>query len=257
MLSLLNVTRPYIYKFKGIRISTRPDYIDEEILDILKSYSVTTIELGAQSMDDVVLSANNRGHSAEDVINSSRLIKSYGFNLGLQMMTGLYKATPQSDLETAKSFISLKPSCVRIYPTVVLKNTDLHTFYKDNIYDTYSLEQSVNLCSKLIMMFYENDINVIRLGLHYSDSLVNNCVVNNYHPAFKDLCETKIFSDMLDENLKGLNKNIEITVNPKSVSKLVGQKRVNLNKLKLMGYSVRISTDNSLKKYDLQIKEQN
>ena len=103
MLSLLDATKKFRDKFCGIRISTRPDYIDKEILDILKSYGVTSIELGAQSMSDDVLLANDRGHSAESVFKSSELIKSYGFSLGLQMMTGLYKSDIQKDLYTAET----------------------------------------------------------------------------------------------------------------------------------------------------------
>ena len=105
MISLLEAVKPYISSFKGIRLSTRPDYIDDEILTILKDYGVTTIELGAQSMDDFVLASNNRGHSAQDVKDVSRLIKQYGFSLGLQMMTGLYKADFESDMYTADEFV--------------------------------------------------------------------------------------------------------------------------------------------------------
>ena len=116
--------------FSGIRISTRPDYIDNEILNILKSFNVTAIELGAQSMDDTVLTANERGHSSQDVVEASKLIKSYGFNLGLQMMTGLYKSTVQKDIYTAKKFIEMSPSTVRIYSTVIMKDTPLATLYQ-------------------------------------------------------------------------------------------------------------------------------
>lgn len=257
MISLLDATKPYINNFAGIRISTRPDYIDEEILNLLKKYNVTTIELGAQSMDNAVLKANNRGHSREDVAQASNLIKSKSFNLGLQMMTGLYMATYNSDLETAKAFIDLKPDCVRIYPTVVMKNTELGRLYQENLYTTYSLEDSVALCSELIVMFEDNNIDVIRLGLHYSDSLVENSLSDSYHPAFKELCENKIFLDKILAQLKNLNSNeIILTVNPKSHSKLVGQNKANINKLTDMGYSIKILRDSSLKKYDVIVKRQ-
>ena len=122
MLSLLDATKPYIDCFNGVRISTRPDCIDEEILSLLKSYHVTAIELGAQSMSDEVLSQNERGHSAEDVRKASRLIKACGFELGLQMMTGLYGSSDDLDRMTAEEFIKLKPDTVRIYPTIVHLN---------------------------------------------------------------------------------------------------------------------------------------
>lgn len=256
MLSLLNATRNYIDKFKGIRISTRPDCINDEILEILKSYNVTSIELGAQSMDDVVLNANNRGHSALDVIKSSKLIKKYGFSLGLQMMTGLYMSDVQKDIETAKAFIALKPDTVRIYPTVIMKNTDLAKYYLDKTYTPYTLEQSVNLCAKLIVMFENAEIKIIRLGLHYSDSLVTNSYGDNYHPAFKELCESKIFFDNFIGivNKCNVNKeNFKVFINSRSLSKFLGQKKSNYNYLLNMGYRFEIEFDDTLNKYDLYI----
>ncbi|MDE7390315.1 MAG: radical SAM protein, partial [Lachnospiraceae bacterium] len=127
MVSLLECAYEYVKDgtVSGIRLSTRPDKIDTEVLDILKAYGVTSIELGAQSMCDEVLSANKRGHTAEDVRAASRLIIKYGFSLGLQMMTGLYKSSDERDIFTAKEVISLSPDTVRIYPTVTLEGTPL------------------------------------------------------------------------------------------------------------------------------------
>lgn len=256
MISLLNATKDYIDRFFGIRISTRPDYIDNEILKILKSYNVTSIELGAQSMDDVVLNANNRGHSAFDVIKSSKLIKDYGFSLGLQMMTGLYMSDTQKDFETAKSFIALNPDTVRIYPTVIMKDTDLADYYLNKKYIPYTLDQSVDLCAKLILMFEDAGINIIRLGLHYSDSLIENSYGDNYHPAFKELCENKIF---FDKFISIVNKSdfvkekFNVFINKNSLSKFLGQKKSNYTAFSSMGYKFEIKFDNSLSKYGLYI----
>lgn len=252
MISLLDATKPYINKFIGIRISTRPDYIDDEILNLLKKYNVTTIELGAQSMNDEVLTANNRGHSACDVVNSSKLIKKYGYNLGLQMMTGLYKSTDATDIDTAKRFIELNPDCVRIYPTVVMKDTELETLFINGEYKPKTLIESVNLCAKIMMMFYENDIDVIRVGLHYSESLKENDVAKNYHPAFKELCEGKIFLRKILDGLK-TEKNKTIFVNPKSLSKAVGQNKCNIKELVSLGYNIKFKTDKSLDKYEVKV----
>lgn len=255
MISLLEAAKSYVNKFRGIRISTRPDYINDEILTILKSYGVTSIELGAQSMSDKVLKSNNRGHLADDVNKSSSLIKKYGFSLGLQMMTGLYCSTPESDIDTAEKFIALKPDTVRIYPTVIMKNTKLADLYLSGKFVPYSLEQSVDLCSKLILMFESNGINIIRLGLHYSESLVNNSYGNNYHPAFKELCENKIFYDKFLQMAALANKNkLEVFINESSLSKFLGQKKSNLAKFNSIGYDIKISFDNSLNKYDLYIQ---
>ena len=254
MLTLLNAAKPYLNRFKGIRISTRPDCIDEKILVLLKKYKVTTIELGAQSMCDDVLISNRRGHTAADVKNASALIKDYRFDLGLQMMTGLYKSNEEKDLYTASEFIKLNPACVRIYPTVVMKNTELADLYLKGEFKPFSLEKSVNLCSKIMMKFYDNDIDVIRVGLHYSDSLKENDLAGNYHPAFKELCENKIFFDKILNSINNDNKNdIIVYVNSKSLSKAVGQNRSNLIKLRAAGINVKFKTDNSLKKYEIRI----
>lgn len=254
MLSLLQATENYIDKFKGIRISTRPDCIDDEILEILKTYGVTSIELGAQSMDDVVLNANNRGHSASDVVKASHMIKDYGFSLGLQMMTGLYMSDAYKDIKTAKAFIELKPDTVRIYPTVIMKDTDLADYYLNKAFIPYTLDESVDLCSKLILMFEEANIAIIRLGLHYSESLVSNSYGNNYHPAFKELCENKIFFDrFIDTASKSRvdKNNFKVCINSKSLSKFLGQKKSNYNAFVEMGYNFEIKFDDTLGKYDI------
>ena len=254
MISLLEAAKPFLPYFYGIRISTRPDYIDDEILSILKEYNVTSIELGAQSMDNSVLELNKRGHSAADVIRASHLIKSRGFSLGLQMMTGLYGASPEKDIATAERFIELRPDTVRIYPTVVMKNTDLAEYFMNGSFVPYTLEESVTLCSKLILLFAKADINIIRLGLHYSDSLVQNSLGGNYHPAFKELCENRIFSDKFLDKAKNFSeKQLKVTINPKSLSKFLGQKKRNLLKFREMGYEPVIEFDDTLDKYDLGV----
>ena len=255
MITLLEATREYIGVFKGIRISTRPDCIDKDILEILKSYCVTSIELGAQSMDNDVLFVNRRGHTAQDVINASQLIKEYGFSLGLQMMTGLYKSSYEKDIYTAKQFIKLRPDTVRIYPTITMKNTYLAELYDKGEFIPDSIEDSIEVCSRLINMFTEVNINIIRLGLHYSESLIQNSLGNNYHPAFKELCENRIFYNKFLEKVNGLNsKEVIVYINEKSLSKFLGQKKSNLNKFNELGYKIDIKFDNTLEKYELYIK---
>lgn len=256
MLELLNATKPFINRFSGIRISTRPDCIDDEVLAVLKEYGVTSIELGAQSMDNSVLELNNRGHNAEDVVKASELIKKNGFSLGLQMMTGLYGSDFEKDIKTAESFIALKPDTVRIYPTVIMKNTALADYYTTGQYIPFTLDESVDLCAKLIVMFESADIKVIRLGLHYSDSLVNESLGDNYHPAFKELCEAKIFYNSLIELSKDCSsKKLDVFINQKSLSKFLGQKKSNLKKFNDLGYDITVNFDNDLSKYQIKIGE--
>ncbi len=253
MLELLEATVPYSDMFKGIRISTRPDCINDEILTLLKKYKVTSIELGAQSMIDSVLSANNRGHSSKDVYDASKLIKEHGFSLGLQMMTGLYKSSYDMDIETAKRFIDIKPDTVRIYPTIVMKNTALEQRFNDNEYEVMDIDMAVELCAELLNMFAENNIAVIRLGLHHSESLEDDRIAGPYHPAFRELCESKILLDKLSKLLKGCHtdKAYTVRVSPKCVSKLIGNNRSNITRLNELGYNIKIIQDNFIK--DMEI----
>ena len=258
MLELLNSTREYIGYFKGIRISTRPDAIDKEILDILKEYNVTSIELGAQSMVDSVLEANLRGHTSEDVRKAAELIKSYGFSLGLQMMTGLFGSNDEFDKITAECFISIKPDTVRIYPTVVLKNTDLEEYMNTGIYMPKSAEESVKLCSELLLMFEDADIKVIRLGLHDSETLKDNIVGGAFHSAFRELCEAQIYFDIINSQLELLNINsgkVHIFVPVKDLSKAIGHKGYNKKKLIALGYEPTLIQDETLAERQVLIKK--
>ncbi|MDP4119685.1 MAG: radical SAM protein [Bacillota bacterium] len=259
MLSLLEAAYPFVKdgSVSGIRISTRPDGIDDEILGILKEYGVTTVELGAQSMDNKVLLANGRGHTAEDVIKASKLIKKYGFSLGLQIMTGLYKSTPEKDFKTALKIIKLNPQCVRIYPTVVLKNSKLAEHYENGEYVPQTLEESVEICAKILLLFEKSGIDVLRVGLHDSQSLCSESVAGAYHPAFRELCESKIFENLFVEKVKEQNINngdVIAEINPKSLSKFIGQRKTNLVKWEELGYNIQIKLNQNLDKYELDLE---
>ena len=260
MISLLDATVPYIDKFKGIRISTRPDCIDEEILSLLKSYKVTSIELGAQSMDDNVLLCNKRGHSSADVYNASELIKSYGISLGLQMMTGLYMSDDDVDIKTAEAFIKIKPDTVRIYPTIVMKNTDLALLIENGRYIPQTLQNAVSLCSKLITMFEDNDINVIRVGLHHSESLECDMISGPYHPSFKELCESEILYNKLVNKIKDKGicdtDELYVKVSPSCVSKIIGNKRSNIKRLEESGYKIKVIQDKDVPVMDVVLDVQ-
>lgn len=259
MTYLLESAYPYVKKglFKGIRCSTRPDAIDAEILNILKKYGVTAIELGAQSMSDKVLLMNDRGHTAEDIVRASELIRANGFELGLQMMTGLYGDTDESAIETAEKIISLKPDTVRIYPTVVLGNTRLASLYEKGEYTPQTVDEAVNLCSKLLDMFNEASIKVIRLGLHSGGNVEDGFVAGAYHPAFRELCESRLYLEkcckLINDN--DITGNITIYVCPSEISKMTGQKRSNIESLAQMGISAQVKPDAKLGKYMLRIEE--
>ncbi len=253
MLELLGAARQFVEKgqVKGIRISTRPDCIDKDILDLLKEYGVTSIELGAQSMDDEVLLANRRGHNAQSVVDASELIKSYGFELGLQMMTGLYKDTTEKAIETAKKIIALSPDTVRIYPTVVLKGTYLAQLYLSEEYKPLNPDDSAELCAQLVPMFEEAGIKIIRLGLHSSKDIKDNMLAGGFHDSFGELVKSRI---MVNKILELPPADYQVFVNPRSLSKLKGNNKSNIYLLIERGYNIKIITDNGLDVDELRIK---
>lgn len=190
--ALLEIAYKYkqSYGVKGIRLSTRPDAISREILDNLKKYGVTEIELGVQSMCNDVLMANNRGHNDVDVIEAVNLIRDYDFSLGLQQMTGLYKDTDEDDIYTAEKICELKPDFVRIYPTLVFNNTELAQHYLNGLYKPHSLEHSVELSKKIKEIYDQNNVKIIRFGLLMSDDEAkNNYLAGPYHPRYRELLE--------------------------------------------------------------------
>ncbi len=255
MVSLLDAAKPYIKEFYGIRCSTRPDAINREILDLLKSYGVTSIELGAQSMCDDVLLKNERGHSSTDVVKSSNLIKDYGISLGLQMMTGLYGSDIEKDYYTAEKIAELCPDTVRIYPTITMKNTRLEDLYKSGKYVPYNEEETISVCAHILNLFYSKDINVIRVGLHYSKDLTDNKIAGYYHPAFREICESRIFYNKLLESLSNsCNKgDYTVYVGQKFLSKAVGQKKSNIIRLREKGYNIKFVPDDNIKDFDFLI----
>ena len=245
MLSLLGAAKPYVESgaLKGIRVSTRPDAIDDEILSLLKSYCVTAIELGAQSMDDKVLAANLRGHTAQDVRAASALINASGFELGLQMMTDLYQSTPEKDIETAREFAKLNPKTVRIYPTVVLRGTYLAELFESGRYIPSPLEDTVSLCAELVEFFERQGIEVIRVGLHSSEDIKHNMLAGGYHESLGEMVISKIMLGRIMQNPPG---DYHVYINEKSISKLLGNKKSNIIALHNAGYQLEIKFDNTL-----------
>lgn len=244
MLELLEAADEFVGegKFKGIRISTRPDYIDEEILDILAEHKVTAIELGAQSMSDSVLEANERGHSSKDVAYASMLIKSRNcFELGLQMMVGLYKSTREDEIKTWNRIKALSPKTVRIYPVVILKGTKLGELYESGEFVPMEFNDVVDLCADFLEDAQQNNIEVIKLGLHASEVVESQMAGGFYHPAFRELCEGRNYLKKIELLLK--DKDIEeavISVNSKELSKAIGQKKCNVEHFKKKGINLKI-----------------
>ncbi len=242
-------------KFSGIRISTRPDCISEEILSILKLYRVTAIELGVQSMSDEVLSENDRGHTSEDVRNAVTLIKKNEFELGLQMMVGLYKSSVELDTYTAQELIKLKPKTVRIYPVAVLKGTRLEELFIRKEYIPPELKAAVRQCADLLKLFQSNGIDVIRLGLHASELVESQLVGGLYHPAFRELCESLIFRDLIEAEVGDKQDSFTVEVSMKAISKAIGQKKSNIDYFLGKGIKIKIIPSSELTGYNIKVTE--
>ena len=240
---LLELAYEYIEqgKVNSIRISTRPDCINKEILKMLKKYKVKTIELGVQSASDYILNRAGRGHTFKDVKKASKLIRLYGFKLGHQMMVGLPESTRIDEINTAKALIKLKPKMVRIYPVLVIKGTKLEQEYKQGKYKPLSVVQAVETCKELVRMFANKKIDIIRVGLQNTDEIQDpgneksEVVAGPFHPAFRQLVESSMWYDAIVNKIKKLNtkvKEVEVTVNPIDVNNVIGHKKENILKLK-------------------------
>lgn len=255
----LEVANEYINNkvVDGIRISTRPDFIDKNILKRLKKYNVKTIELGVQSSNDYILRKSQRGHTFKDVIKASKLIRRYGFILGHQMMIGMPESTEVDEINTAKDLIKLKPKIVRIYPVLVIKGTALERMYDFGEYKTLTLVQAVERSKSVAELFKKKGINIIRIGLQATEEITSptedgsEVVAGPVHPAFRQLVESAIWYENISAKIKKFKvkvKLVEITVNPADVNNLIGQKRENIKKLSdLYNVEVLIKVNGKIK----------
>ena len=218
----------------SIRVSTRPDAVDGETLRRLKRYGVETIELGTQSMDDTVLSLARRGHTAGDTRRAAAAVKEAGLRLILQMMTGLPGSDGDRDMNTAREIAALRPDGVRIYPTVILRGTELERMWRSGEYREHTVEEAVSLCSRILPVFEKAGIPVIRLGLNPSDELsAGEAVAGAYHPALGELVRSRSLRDRAEELLRGFapGSDVVLAVAPGRVSAMTGQHRENLDYL--------------------------
>jgi histone acetyltransferase (RNA polymerase elongator complex component) len=233
-------------RVEGIRLSTRPDYIDEKTLLLLKKHKVITIELGAQSMDQGVLTKSGRGHTVEDVERASKMIIDHGFELGLQMMIGLPGDTREKALHTAKRIVELGAKNTRIYPTLVIKGTQLEQMMIDGKYTPMRLTEAILWAKDLYLYFEDKDIDVIRIGLHPSEELSpeHGLAGGPFHASFKELVMTEIWKEHLFEEIEFKpDKSIIIYVPHDQLNFAIGHKSENAHLLENHFVSVKIKTD--------------
>ena len=220
-----------------IHMSTRPDYISKEILDNLKAYDVDTIELGVQSLDDEVLTRAGRGHDAAVVYESSQLIKDYGFELGIQLMIGLPGDTLEKCIYSAHETIRIGPTIARLYPTIVINDTELYNQYKRGEYEPLTQDEAIRRTKEMYKILDDAGINIIRVGLKSTDFINDgeDGEINGgtYHPAFRQLVEGEIARERIEEKLSATDfdpsrkTKVDFFANRRSMSTLIGHKQKN------------------------------
>ena len=258
-IELLEAVQEYIKNKKvgSIRISTRPDCIDKEILKRMKKYHVKTIELGVQSTNNYILERCKRGHTGEDVEKASKLIRKYGFILGHQMMVGLPESTKQDEINTAKELIKLKPKIVRIYPVLVIKDTELADEYAKGEYTPLTVEQAVERCKEIVKLFNRSKITVIRIGLQNTEEISDpgtknsSVVAGPFHPAFRQLVESSMWYEAIVNKIKQVSakvKKVKIKANDININNIIGHRKENIVKLKeVYDVDVVIEKDDKIK----------
>lgn len=255
----LEVAQSYLTKgsIQGIRLSTRPDYLDESICQRLKHYGVSTIELGVQSFSDAVLEACNRGHHEEDIVNAVACIAGAGIELGIQLMLGLPLDTFEAWQRTVDKTVAIKPKCVRLYPALVIEGTALAEAFNAGCYTPLTLEEAVMRATYAHRLFMAADINVIRMGLQASETLRDGggVIAGPQHDSFRELVEASHYRQMLERDFeRGLPvRPIGVRVHPKHVSFFSGNKRSNLQWLQSLGIGpIKIIKDESMALYAYQ-----
>ena len=214
-----------------LRVSTRPDAVTEEKLARLRRYGVETVELGAQSMCDEVLRRSGRGHTSLDTVKAAKLVKDAGFTLILQMMTGLPGSDDTRDIASARAIAALLPDGVRVYPTVILRNTPLYDLWQAGEYREHTVGDAVRVCARILSIFDDAEIPVIRIGLNPSDELsAGGAAGGAYHPALGELVRARLWRDRAEALLSGIEPGADavLAVSPNRVSVMTGQHRCNL-----------------------------
>lgn len=244
----LDLGKEYVERFhlQGIRMSTRPDYIYEEEMDFLSDYPISLIELGVQSLDEHVLRATKRNHSIEDVYKAVQLIKERKIGLGVQMMIGLPGDSKEKVVKTAEKLISMKPETVRIYPTLVIEDTELADMYREGSYNPLGLEGAVEQVAMIMPMFEEKNIQVIRVGLQDNEGLQNGgYIAGPYHPAFKELVRDEIVYKKVMDKVKDyiLETACELHCSGQLLQAFIGHKKRNLTRFKSIGINVKRDAD--------------
>ncbi len=235
--ALLSAAAPFLERgfLASLRVSTRPDRVDGPALARLRRYGVRTVELGAQSMDEAVLRLAGRGHSAEDTRRAAALVKAGGFALILQMMTGLPGSDREKDLFTARELLALEPDGLRVYPTVILRDTALCALWRAGKYREHTVEEAMETCAAILELTDAAGVPVTRLGLNPTEELsAGGAVAGAYHPALGELARARLMLRRAERLLRDTphGETVTLGVAPERLSQMTGQKRENLAALR-------------------------
>jgi len=240
---LLRQVGPYLDngRVDSIRLSTRPDCINEKICSFLYKHGVRTVELGVQSFNDDVLKDARRGHTASESRNAARLLQDFGFELGIQLMPGLPGDTWRRFADTITETIRQQPDFVRIYPTVVVKDSGLESLYSRGGYRPMSLGRAIAVSARSVQRFEAVGVEVIRTGLQASESLEKNVIAGPYHPAFGELVQSRLWLLKIRKKISALpaGKNLEIRISHRDLSAVIGMKKMNTRRLDALGFGKR------------------
>ena len=247
ILALLRAVQPWVRQgqIHSIRCSTRPDTITPKVLDLARPFGLETVELGVQSMDDRVLAMAERGHTSEDTRNALGLLRENGLKTGAQVMVGLPGDDEFGAVRTAKELAELKPDLTRIYPLLVLHGSRLAQWYRSGRYVPLSLDQAIDQTKKMATIFKSAGISVARIGLQATQMLddANQMIAGPWHPAFGHLVLSSLMFDQACEQIDtvlagreimgtpGEQKSVVLQVNPRSLSRLQGNRKSNLDRL--------------------------
>lgn len=240
----LDVVQPYLQscRIEGVQLSTRPDYIDDAILQNLKNKGVTLIELGAQSLDDDILKRCGRGHTVEDVRRASERIRNYDMDLGLQMMIGLPGDTLETAMRTAEQIVAFGASCTRIYPTLVVEGTALADDYLSGDYVPLTLEESVEWCKELYCYFTAHNVTILRMGLHPTQDLRSgeHLLAGPFHISFKELVLTALWRDRIRERIAQEGRgDVVVGVPSAEINYAVGYQSANRKRFPKVRFEIR------------------
>ncbi|PID72269.1 MAG: radical SAM protein [Desulfobulbus propionicus] len=256
-LELLGAVTPFLTsgKVHHVRLSTRPDYIDQERIDLLKAHQVQIVELGVQSLDDHVLGLAGRGHTARDVKTSVQLLQANGMQVGMQLMLGLPGQSFSSLRKTVQQTIARKPDCVRMYPVLVVTGSALEKAYRNGSYTPLSLSKAVLQAAYMKKRFDQHGIQVIRMGLQPAESLTQTLVAGPYHPSFGEMVLSRLMLKQVRQLLAGHTEPVQLFIHPRDMSIFRGMRSANMYRLAELGLleSFELQTDETIPRCTVRV----